>query len=320
MIAIGSIGQVYKARLRTGQLVSVKVQHPGVAESLKSDLKLLRLIKPIIRQLFPAGNATGIYEEIRTLLLAELDYEQEAKNQEYFSRIFSKNPDIVVPRVFANYSGKRIITSEFIEGMRFDEFLRDAEQQERNSAAKNIVDAFLGSIWPHGYFNCDPHPNNYLFLDGGKIALLDFGCVKSWKRDFVDAWGMIILSSIENNADDCINAWIATGAYSHDQPIDKNTLLQLSRTMCEPVLNDSAYQFSHDFVRRNSDALYFANTKLKKFFTPPPESTMMLRFAWGLYSVLADLDATDNWHQRVRNHLLESLHGKTAASDLDRTG
>jgi hypothetical protein len=77
--------------------------------------------------------------------------------------------------------------------------------------------------------------------------------------------------------------------------------------MCEPVITDTSYTFTHDFVRRNSDSIYLANTKLKKFFSPPPESTMMMRFAWGLYSVLADLAATNNWHRIVRTHLIDVM-------------
>ena len=306
-IAIGSVGQVYKARLKSGQVVCVKVQHPGVEESLESDLKLLRVIKPMIRRFFPMSDSSAIYDEIRARLLSELDYELEVKNQEAFRNLFEGHSGILVPRVFSEYSRKKIITTEYVDGLSFDVFVRTASQSERNNAGRNIVDAFLRSIWPHGLFNCDPHPNNYVFLDGGRIALLDFGCVRHWNSQFVNAWGSIILSAIDGDVDACHRAWIESGGYKSDQPIDRQMLLSLSRTMCEPVITDTSYTFTHDFVRRNSDSIYLANTKLKKFFSPPPESTMMMRFAWGLYSVLADLAATNNWHRIVRTHLIDVM-------------
>lgn len=306
-IAIGSVGQVYKARLKSGEVVCVKVQHPGIEESLRSDLKLLRVVKPVIRRLFPMGNAVAIYDEIRTLLLSELDYDLEIKNQEAFKQIFEGHSGILVPKVYKSYSSKKIITTEFVDGLSFDVFLKTSTQYERNQAGRNIAEAFLTSIWPHGHFNCDPHPNNYVFLEEGRIALLDFGSVRRWNFDFVKAWGEIILAAIDGDADACHRAWVASGGYKADQPVDRKMLLSLSRTMSEPVIANADYSFNRDFVRRNSDAMYLANTKLKKFFSPPPESTMLMRFAWGLYSVLADLNATDNWHKIVKSHLLAAL-------------
>lgn len=301
-LAIGSIGQVHRAQLQSGEEVVVKIQHPGIEESLRSDLKILGILRPAIKKMFPPSNTKEILKEIRGQILSELDYAREIENQKYFLSLFSNEQNLVIPKIYDEYCSDKVITSEYISGQSFEDFCENATQDEKNTAAMNIVKTYLMSIWPNGKYNCDPHTNNYIFLENGKIALLDYGCVKNWSHEFVDAWQRILLSSLNEDAEGCFQGFVDTGAYDQNANFDKKILLNLTKIMCEPIMNDSNYTFSHDFVRRNSEALYFANSELKQYFSPPANSTMMMRFSWGLYSVLADLNATQNWNQIVLDH------------------
>src|SRR5438477_653569 len=176
-IAAASIGQVYRATLEDGREVAVKVQYPGVASAVRADLQNLDLILRLLKRMTPALDVHAIAEEIRERIIEELDYELEAQNQRALARIFAGHPFIVVPNVVGSLTRERVLVSEFVEGVGFEQ-LKQRPQPERDRIGEIVFRFFLGCLYRHRQFSGDPHPGNFLLLEDGRIAFLDFGLFK----------------------------------------------------------------------------------------------------------------------------------------------
>src|SRR3954447_22290615 len=176
-IAAASIGQVYKARLDDGRCVAVKVQYPGVAEAVRSDLQNLGLILRLMKSVAPGLDVGAVATEVRDRIGEELDYELEAQNQRTMSRAFRGHPFIVVPDVVTSLSHERVVVTEFVDGRGFEEF-KQLPAPERDRIGEIIFRFYFGSMYRLRMFSGDPHPGNMLLLDDGKMAFLDFGLFK----------------------------------------------------------------------------------------------------------------------------------------------
>src|SRR6266480_7694728 len=175
--AAASIGQVHRATLTNGRRVAVKVQYPGVAEALEADLQNMGVIVRLAKALAPGLDAKEVAGEIRERVLAELDYEYEAQNQRAFSRAYRGHPFIVVPKVHSRHSRRRVLVSDYVEGRGFDE-VKELEQDERDIFGEIVFRFCFGSIYHLQHFNADTHPGNYLLMNDGRVAFLDFGMTK----------------------------------------------------------------------------------------------------------------------------------------------
>src|SRR6266571_4703280 len=168
-IAAASIGQVYRARLHDGREVAVKVQYPGVAGAVRADLQNLEMIMRVLKRMTPGLHVKAIAEEIRERIAEELDYELEAQNQRSLARIFAGHPFIFVPDVVSTLSRERVLVSEFVERV-----------------GEIVFRFFAGCLYRHRQFSGDPHPGNFLLLDDGRMAFLDFGLFKRMEAHAVE--------------------------------------------------------------------------------------------------------------------------------------
>ncbi len=177
-IAAASIGQVYRATLEEdGREVAVKVQYPGVAGAVRADLQNLDMIMRLLKRMTPGLDVQAITEEIRERIFEELDYELEAQNQRSLARIYAGHPFIVVPDVVSSLTRERVMVSEFVSGVGFEE-LKRRPQAERDRIGEIVFRFFLGSLYRHRQFSGDPHPGNFLLQADGRMAFLDFGLFK----------------------------------------------------------------------------------------------------------------------------------------------
>ena len=155
----------------------MKIQYPGVAEAVRSDLGNAGWLFGALASMFPSVDPEPIVAELKDRLHEELDYRNEAENQRLFNRYFAGHPFISVPAVIDELSTGRILTSELAVGARFAE-VTEWSQPERDLAAETLFRFSFGAIYRLHAFNGDPHPGNYLFNPGGKVTFLDFGLVK----------------------------------------------------------------------------------------------------------------------------------------------
>src|SRR5580693_4072120 len=172
-IAAASIGQVHRAMTKDGEAVAVKVQYPGIAETISADLGNVALLRKMLRMAAPNQDVNALIEELRERIREELDYEREAASQAKFAAFYDGHPTIHVPKIIPDLCAKRVITSELATGARFQEFLT-WPQAEQDLAAETIYRFVFRSLYEAHAFNGDPHPGNYLFQPGGRVTFLDF--------------------------------------------------------------------------------------------------------------------------------------------------
>jgi predicted unusual protein kinase regulating ubiquinone biosynthesis (AarF/ABC1/UbiB family) len=180
--ALASLGQVHEARTLDGEIVAVKVQHPGVAEAIEADLRNLGLVRPILKRLAPGLDATAVLDEIRDRLADEVDYELEGEHQRRLQRLLRDHPHVRVPRVHADLSARRVLVTEYVEGLRSDEIARLAEP-ERDRIAEIAFRCYLDLALRVGAVAGDPHPDHCILCPDGRLCLLDFGLLRELDAD-----------------------------------------------------------------------------------------------------------------------------------------
>src|SRR3954454_21182122 len=183
--AAASIGQVHRAELLDGRRVAVKIQYPGIAEALDADLRNAGTIVKLAKVLAPGLDAKAIAEEIRERVMEELDYEYEAQNQRTFSRAYREHPFIYVPEVVTRISRRRVLVTELVEGIGFDA-IKELPHDERSRFGEIVFRGSFGSIYHLQQFNADPHPGNYILMNDGRVAFLDFGMTKRLDREQIE--------------------------------------------------------------------------------------------------------------------------------------
>ncbi len=296
--AAASIGQVHRARLADGREVAVKVQYPGIDRAIASDLKSVGALDAIGGLVFRGLERGAVLRELSDRLAEECDYRHEAESQREFRRLFSDRPEIVVPAVVAERSTRRLLTTELVHGRRFQEFAREASQEERNRAGELIWDFAFGAIYRWGIFNADPHPGNYLFLEGDRVCFLDFGCVKRFPDRLVAAWKRLIPACVRGDRA-TFDALVGEFGFAPN-PASYDYDYHHRMTLCvyEPFREDRTFRFTHEYVRKTWEVLVLENPN-KTRMNLPKDWLFVNRLQWGLYAVLAELGAESNWHRRL---------------------
>ena len=177
-IAAASLGQVYKGKLKTGESVAVKVQRPGLAESITLDIYILRGLAGWAQKIFKTirSDLVAILDEFACSLFEEMDYNQEGRNAERFANLYGHLPDIYVPQIYWRYTNRRVLTMEWITGIKLTRpELIQAQGIDARYLIEIGVQCSLRQLLEHGFFHADPHPGNLLAMSSGKLAYLDFG-------------------------------------------------------------------------------------------------------------------------------------------------
>jgi ubiquinone biosynthesis protein len=179
-LASASIGQVHRARLKTGEDVVVKVQHPAIEEKLIVDLEILNGLAFLAERIpdFQIYRPLAVVAELRRTLVREIDFVRELRNLQEFRSNFESSPDVRIPRAFPELSTKRILVLEYLDGMKLTEPERLKELAiDFNEVARRGALAYLKMIFEDGLYHADPHPGNIMVFPDGSIGLLDFGMV-----------------------------------------------------------------------------------------------------------------------------------------------
>ena len=178
-VAAASLGQVYKARLYSGEEVAVKVQRPNLLPIITRDLYLLRWAATWIKPFLPLNlgdNLTIVVDEFGTKLFEEIDYENEGRNAEKFAANFQDDPGVKVPSIYWRYTSRTVLTLEWIDGIKLTDLegIRKAGL-DRDKLIKAGVSSGLRQLLEFGFFHADPHPGNLFALADGRMAFIDFG-------------------------------------------------------------------------------------------------------------------------------------------------
>jgi predicted unusual protein kinase regulating ubiquinone biosynthesis (AarF/ABC1/UbiB family) len=183
-IAAASLGQVYKGKLWSGETVAIKVQRPGLADSIALDLHVMRTLCIWLQSNFKQirSNLVSIVDEFAERIFEEMDYENEGRNAEKFAELYGGMQDIYVPSIYWQYTGRRVLTMEWITGTKLTDLEAVAAQGLNATYLVEVgVQCSLRQLLEHGFFHADPHPGNLLAMPSGKLAYLDFGMMSQVK-------------------------------------------------------------------------------------------------------------------------------------------
>ncbi len=217
-IAAASLGQVYRARLRSGEEVAVKVQRPNLRPTLTLDLYLMRWTAGWIAPLLPLNlghDLTLIVDEFGTKLFEEIDYLNEGRNAEKFAANFQDDPSVKVPAIYWRYSCCHVLTLEWINGCKLTDLQKIRESNLNGDSLIQIgVTAGLRQLLEFGFFHADPHPGNLFATPAGQMAYIDFGMMdqldQTTKETLVDAVVHLINQDYEALARDFVNLGFLT--------------------------------------------------------------------------------------------------------------
>ncbi len=176
--AAASLGQVHAAQLKTGEDAAVKIQYPGIARTIRQDIRNLTLFLLPARLNRDWENTKEQFEDIGARLERETDYEREAETLERARSLFNEDDGIVVPRVYRQFSTARVLTMERLRGVHLDEFMETGPSQAvRDEFARKLVRAWYRMMYAGRLLNADVHPGNFLFMEDGRLGVIDFGFV-----------------------------------------------------------------------------------------------------------------------------------------------
>lgn len=214
-LASASIGQVHRATLHDGSPVAVKVQHPDIERKLEVDLDIVLGLAqwaekvPELADYRPRAVAAEFHRTIRR----ELDFRREARHIQEFARQFAGNPAVHIPRVYPEYSSRRVLTMEFIDGIKLADTHRLAAKGiDLEEVARRGADMYLAMIFAHGYYHADPHPGNLVLMEGNVIGLLDFGMVGRIDERLQEALAEMLLAVANQDAEHLASIIVRVGA------------------------------------------------------------------------------------------------------------
>jgi len=316
-VAAASIGQVYRARLADGRPVAVKVQYPGVEEAMRQDLadgqRLAALLSGFT---LPGVDVAALAEELRARMADELDYRIEAAHQHTFAERYAGHPFVLVPSVVAEYSTRRILCSDWADGLTFAELEAGAGEEAKSQAAEALFRFAQGSIVRDRQFNADPHPGNFRFGADGRLVALDFGLVKTFD-DHEWAGLMSVLDAVlAGKASATVDAMVAAGFLGRDHGLDPDQVFACVSAPYRAYLTDR-FTFTPGYV---GDALRVLvdvrgpYADVLAALDMPPSFVLLDRVVWGVSSLLGRLEATNGW----RAILFEYRRGDLPSTELGR--
>jgi predicted unusual protein kinase regulating ubiquinone biosynthesis (AarF/ABC1/UbiB family) len=308
--ATASIGQVHRARLADGRPVAVKVQHPGIAEAVETDLRGAELLDRLVSAIFRGQEPGVILAELRERLSEECDYLAEARNQEEFRLRWAGRAGFQIPMVYLELSSRRILVSELSPGESFDSFLAHATEHERDRAGELIYSFFIESFCRDHVFNADPHPGNYLFLDGD-VVLLDFGCVRRLERTRVSWWKNLMRAYLERRFEVAQQLLIEAGAVPDPAHYDFGCHHRMVLTTYEFMLQSVPFRFDTQYMRRLLNARGRDNRGLFRS-SVAKDLVFANRMALGLFALLSRLQARADYREITLNLLYEANEQRPA--------
>ncbi len=316
-IAAASIGQVYRGRLREdGREVAVKVQYPGVAAAVRADMQNLEMIMRLLKRMTPQLDVRGVAREIRERIGEELDYELEAQNQRSLGRIFKGHPFIKIPDVVTELSRERVLVSELVEGVRFEE-LKGYPQAQRDRMGEIVFRFFFGCLYRHHQFSGDPHPGNFLLLGDGRMAFLDFGLFKRLDPPPVELELAAQRAVIEHDALALHGLLAQSGFLPQPERVDPEELLEFIEDGIGWYTRDEVLALTPEIA---TEVMIESSDPRSRHFRHMRHQDMRAEHLFGrrmemlTLAVLSQLRASANWHRIAR----EWIYGDPPVTELGR--
>jgi len=315
-IAAASVGQVYRARLRDGRAVAVKVQYPGIDDAIAADLRNLELLSNLWRSMLPSAADDAVLAEIARNLDRELDYPAEALTQHRIATRYRDHPFITIPDSVAPYCTRRVLVTEFVDGHPFGH-MRDLPSAERDRIGELIYRFYLTSLFIDHEFCGDPHPGNILLAADGRLAFVDFGLYNHMDPAHVEFERACLRAAAEGRGDDLYRAWVGRGIIDPNSEVDASECLDYVRAAAGWHLVDEHLTVTPELATTavilavDPRAALFQRMRQQSL---PPEHVFSRRADLFTFATIGQLGAGNNWHRIAR----EWLYDETPVTEVGR--
>jgi hypothetical protein len=291
--AAASLGQVHRARLWSGEGVAVKIQYPGIARTISDDLGNLAAFMLPARLSSDWENTREQFEDLRARLEQETDYVREVATLQKVRSLFHDADGIVVPRLFPQHCTERVITMERLEGLHLSDFLATSPSQERrNDLGRKLIRAWYRMLYAGRLVYADMNPGNFLFMDDGRLGVIDFGCMVECDDELWEMFRRIdrpLTTGEREPRIDFIRWWSSIG----DSPEEQEHLRLMDEyvgLLWSPRSFRGEFDFGDEsYIRRSLD--YFAELVTKRYTRGHASSPMMMRQQLGMQAILYRLKA-----------------------------
>jgi predicted unusual protein kinase regulating ubiquinone biosynthesis (AarF/ABC1/UbiB family) len=235
--ATASIGQVHRATIKeTGEEICLKIQYPGVDKAIDGDLKAIRRIFNMIKIIPGQAQTEELFKEVRQMLHQEVDYHKELDFTEEYRRRLGEDARYAIPKTYPEFSSKKILATEFMDGVRVDSpQVKALSQERRNALGRSVLELFLREVFEWGFVQTDPHFGNYRVQIGNgadipdRLVLLDFGAIRKIDSKFTDAYGKMVYGATIQDQELLIRGARELGLL---EPGDSEKLVKLFADVC----------------------------------------------------------------------------------------
>jgi predicted unusual protein kinase regulating ubiquinone biosynthesis (AarF/ABC1/UbiB family) len=314
-VAAASIGQVHRAVLHDGREAAVKVQYPGVDKAIQHDLDNAEFLYGLFSSVALRNlDVRSLVDELRLRMHDELDYRIEAVCQQQFAKRYEHHPFIRVPGVEQSLSSRRVLTTDWVDGLDWTEFESTRNEEQRQRAAEVVFRFAQGSIHRDRVFNGDPHPGNYRFHDDGTVTFLDFGLVKRWSDEEFDSLIPVLDRVLARDAEGVVAGMVSAGFLAPDHGLDPEHVFECVG-MPYRAYFDEEFTFTRSYTTEALAALMDITgpyADVIRALNMPPGFVILDRVVWGVSALLGRLDARNRW----RGILQEYRHDGPPATAL----
>jgi aarF domain-containing kinase len=301
--AAASLGQVHRARLKSGEEVAVKVQYPGIDATVRQDLGNLKLLLRTLQAV--AGDVMRqkidtrtVYRELEERLVEELDYRIEARNTMEFYRLYAGDPETVIPHVIGDLSSRRVLTMTYLDGYRLSDLMNPAADLElRKWVTRKYYELVWRQLLEFGVLHTDPHPGNYLVTHHPHICVLDFGSIRHYPEPIRRANLQFARALVERNDRALGQALVKLGYLDRGQ--NPRPMIEAVHMLFEPVLEDRLYgPGEYDLVGKLT--LVGEIAFKHKLYKSPAHGVFTVRALVGLDGIMRGLGVRANYHELFR--------------------
>ena len=307
-VAAASIGQVHRVVTKDGRDLALKIQYPGVAKSINSDVDNMAMLLHVTKILPIEMDISGIIAEAKRQLQQEADYTIEANYLRDYRQLVQDEERFVVPHVHDDLTTKRILAMDFVSGEPLESLGEDGVDQEiRNSVGALLERLMFRELFEFRTMQSDPNFANYLYQPiEDRIVLLDFGSTVSFEKEFTDRYGQISRALIEED-DGAARHYAEQIGYLNpgDSSEHAERVLDVIRMVCEPIRYDRIYDFGESdlFTRARDAGFEMVFSGSGEYRVPPPETIFLHRKLVGSFLLCARIRAMINVQDLIRPYL-----------------
>lgn len=304
-VASASIGQVHKAVWADGREVAVKIQYPGADEALRADLKTMRRLTSVLKQLAPGADVQGVVDELVERTEMELDYRLEADNQRAFAKAYEGHPHFVIPHVVG--SSPKVMVSEWIVGKPMSEIIRNGTPDERDICGTRLFELTFDAPARVGMMHGDAHPGNFMLLDDGRMAVIDFGAVAPLPEGLPVEMGRMIRLAQQKRYDELLPTMEKVGFVRPGEQLPMADIDEMLAQYVEPV-QVPVFHYTRKWLQKHAAANFERtpqNLKMARQMDLPAQLAIPLRVIGSTVAISAQLDC----HVPVRAMAAELIPG-----------